>query len=150
MNHDANANAEIRAGSDAPRMLEVAAGLIFRGGRLLITQRPAGTHLAGLWEFPGGKLEVGESFQDCLVRELNEELGVKVAVGPLVQGIEHHYPERRVHLRFYRCTLKEGEPQPLDCAAIKWVTREELSDHAFPAADARLLELLLREDWLWR
>lgn len=123
----------------APRALQVAAGLVFRSGRLLITRRPEGTHLGGLWEFPGGKLEPGESWEDGLVRELQEELGIRVAVGRLLSEVTHAYPEKTVHLRFHVCTLLEGEPRPLGCAALEWVTREGLALHSFPAADVQIL-----------
>jgi 8-oxo-dGTP diphosphatase len=129
--------------------VEVAAGLIFRNGKLLITQRHSGVHLGGLWEFPGGKREAGESFEECLARELREELGVEVQVGGLVEAITHHYPNKSVLLRFYRCTLTSGEPQALDCAAVKWVSAPELPAHDFPAADERLLGHLRRTPGLW-
>jgi mutator protein MutT len=131
------------------RVLEVAAGLVFRDGKLLITQRPAGGHLAGLWEFPGGKREANESFADCLRRELMEELGIDVDIGALVESITHNYPEKAVHLRFFRCAWKRHEPQPLGCPAFRWVTKEELADYSFPAADARLLTKLQTTPGLW-
>ena len=133
----------------AANTIEVAAGLIFRGGRLLITQRPPGGHLAGLWEFPGGKREVGESFQDCLRRELREELGIEVEVGKLVESITHQYPDKAVHLRFFRCTWVAHEPRPLGCAALAWIGRGELGCYEFPAADARLLVTLREVEGLW-
>ncbi len=83
--------------------IEVAAGLVFRGGKLLLTQRHPEAHLGGLWEFPGGKREPGETFEQCLARELEEELGIEVTVGELIESITHVYPERTVHLRFFRC-----------------------------------------------
>ena len=83
--------------------IDVSAGLIFREGKLLITQRHVDSHLGGLWEFPGGKRERDESFEACLVRELREELGIEVTVGELVESLTHAYPEKPVHLRFYRC-----------------------------------------------
>ncbi len=130
--------------SNPPPPVEVSAGLVFRAGQLLITQRPAGGHLAGLWEFPGGKREPGESFESCLVRELREELGVEVCVHEEVDRITHAYPEKTVHLRFFRCTLADSaaEPRALGCQAVAWVTRETLASYAFPAADARLLAKL--------
>ena len=131
-------------------MIEVSAGLVFRHGQLLITQRHAAAHLGGFWEFPGGKREHGESFEECLARELREELGVEVAVGELFETVTHAYPEKTVHLQFHLCSLPSGEPQPLGCAAVRWVKRAELADYAFPAADARLLEKLRAAQELWQ
>ncbi len=122
--------------------IEVSAALIFRGGQLLITQRHASAHLGGLWEFPGGKREPGETFEQCLVREIREELGVEISVGDLFEEIAHDYPEKSVHLKFFICQLLAGEPQPLECAAVKWIGRAELAAHEFPAADAQLLARL--------
>ena len=122
--------------------IEVSAALIFRSGRLLITQRHARSHLGGLWEFPGGKREAGETFEQCLVREIREELGVEIAVGELFVEIAHAYPEKSVHLKFFICQLLSGEPQALDCAAVKWIDQAGLRKHAFPGADARLIESL--------
>lgn len=127
----------------------MAAGLVFRRGKLLITQRCPEGHLAGLWEFPGGKRETGETFEACLARELREELGIEVAVGELVGSLTHVYPEKTVSLRFYRCRWLEHEPRPLGCADFKWVSRQALAGHAFPAADARLLEELGRMFDTW-
>jgi 8-oxo-dGTP diphosphatase len=123
-------------------VIEVSAALIFRDGKLLIAQRHAGSHLGGLWEFPGGKREPGETFEQCLVREIREELGVDIVVGELFQEVTHTYPEKCVHLKFFRCRLIAGEPQPLDCAAVKWIKQSELAAHEFPAADALLIETL--------
>ena len=131
------------------KTIEVSAGLIFRDGKLLITQRHADAHLGGLWEFPGGKREADETFEQCLVRELREELGVEVSVGELVEELTHDYAEKSVRLKFFVCKLLSGEPQPLDCAAVKWVSRDELAAHEFPAADARLLEKLHCTDRFW-
>ncbi len=129
--------------------IEVSAGLIFRSGLLLITQRHAGDHLGGLWEFPGGKREPGETSGQCLKRELREELGIEVSVGELFERVTHAYADKTVHLQFFLCQLSTGEPQLLDCAAMKWVSREELSAHAFPAADAQLLSRLAADADRW-
>ena len=131
------------------RTINVSAGLVFRDGRLLITQRQAGAHLGGLWEFPGGKLEPGETFEDCLVRELREELAIEVTVGELLETIEHQYPEKRVRLKFFRCAWRAHEPQALGCPAFAWVTREELANYEFPAADTRLLGRLRESSGWW-
>lgn len=116
--------------------------MIFRDGKLLITQRHAQAHLGGLWEFPGGKRESGETYEQCLIREIREELGVEISVGELFEEIHHAYPEKSVCLKFFICKLISGEPQPLDCAAVKWVLKKELDGFEFPAADARLLAKL--------
>ena len=129
--------------------IDVAAGLVFREGKLLITQRYADAHLGGLWEFPGGKREPNESFQECLARELGEELGIEVVVRDLFETVTHEYPEKTVHLRFFRCEWKQNEPQPLGCVALRWVAAAELENYAFPSADAGLLDKLRAESWLW-
>lgn len=129
--------------------IEVSAALIFRDGKLLITQRHAGSHLGGLWEFPGGKREAGETFEQCLVREIREELGVEIAVGELFDEISHDYPEKSVQLKFFLCRLLSREPQPLDCAAVKWIDKAGLDTHEFPAADAQLLGKLKASGCLW-
>jgi mutator protein MutT len=131
-------------------IIDVAAALVFREGKLLITQRYADAHLGGLWEFPGGKREPDEDFEACLQRELREELGISVTVGELLESLTHAYPEKTVHLKFYRCRWQEHEPQALGCAAFKWVTAGELQDYTFPAADARLLGQLKADTDLWR
>ena len=100
---------------------------------MLITRRPAGAHLAGLWEFPGGKRRAGESFEACLVRELREELGIEVRVE-----------------RFFRCVWKEHEPRPLGCPEFKWIAAQELRLHEFPEADGRLLDRLETSSELWQ
>ena len=124
------------------RCVEASAALIFQNGKLLITQRHTNAHLGGLWEFPGGKREDDETFEECLVRELREELGVEVQVGKLFEEFTHAYPDKSVRLRFFLCELIEGEPEPIDCAAIQWISKSELTDYEFPAADARLLDKL--------
>ena len=132
-----------------PKGVEVAAGLVFRGGKLLITRRPAGAHLGGLWELPGGKREPGETFSECLVRELREELGIEVEVGRRLESVTHAYPDKTVCLQFFLCRWKRREPRALGCPAFKWVEADELGDYQFPAADARLIQLLQTTPELW-
>ncbi|MSU62467.1 MAG: (deoxy)nucleoside triphosphate pyrophosphohydrolase [Pedosphaera sp.] len=129
--------------------IEVAAGLVFHSGKLLITQRRPGDHLGGLWEFPGGKREADESFEECLRRELREELAIEVSTGEMIDELIHAYPEKTVRLKFYRCELLHGSPRPLGCHAFVWVTRDQLDDYAFPAADLRLLDKLRTSQDLW-
>ena len=127
------------------KQIEVSAALIFRDGKLLITQRHEKSHLGGLWEFPGGKVEAGETFEQCLVREL----GLEISVGELFEEVSSAYPEKSVRLKFFICKLLSGEPQPLDCAAMKWVEKSGLATHEFPAADAHLLEKLKSPRLAW-
>lgn len=131
-------------------LIEVSAGLVFRDGKMLITQRHADAHLGGLWEFPGGKRECDESFEVCLVRELREELGIEVRVRELVETVEHEYPEKRVLLKFFRCQWLANEPRALGCPAFLWITREELLRYQFPAADTRLVDQLRSREDFWR
>jgi mutator protein MutT len=129
--------------------VEVSAALIFHNGKLLITQRHANAHLGGFWEFPGGKREPTETFAECLVREIREELGVEISVGELFEEIFHSYPEKSVHLKFFICKLLCGEPQPFGCMAFKWIEKSGLRDYEFPAADSKLLEKLGAVNNLW-
>ena len=132
------------------QIIEVSAGLIFRDGKLLITQRHADAHLDGLWEFPGGKREADESDEECLQRELREELGVEVEVGELVEDISHRYPDKSVRIKFFRCNLLEGEPSAIGCAAMTWVNAEELLHYKFPEADLLLLGKLRASLEFWK
>jgi mutator protein MutT len=129
--------------------IEVSAGLVFRNGKLLITQRRAKDHLGGLWEFPGGKREGEETDEACLRRELREELGIEVEVKELLESFRHDYPEKSVYLKFFRCVLLEGEPSPISCDTVAWVTASQLSEYAFPEADFRLLGKLRASKKLW-
>jgi len=128
--------------SDGKNQIDVAAALIFCEGKLLIAQRHASAHLGELWEFPGGKREDNETFEECLVREIREELGIEMSVGEFFEEITHAYPEKTVRLKFFICKLIRGEPQPLGCAAFKWIKKSELANYKFPAADAQLLQNL--------
>jgi mutator protein MutT len=132
-----------------PESIDVAAGLIVRHGRILLAQRLPGSHLAGLWEFPGGKRQTGESWEACLIRELREELGIVVEVGRLYSSVSHQYGNRIVHLRFFLCELRCGEPRALGCGALAWVDRGGLSHYVFPPADAQLLEKLRDDSAIW-
>ena len=131
-------------GMAAPKRsrIDVAAGVLCKDDRFLVTLRPAGKHLAGLWEFPGGKREPGETWEACLTREMKEELDLEVSVGGLLYETSHDYPERTVSLRFYRCRLVTGTPRAIGVQEFQWVARERLADLPFPPADAELLRLL--------
>lgn len=131
------------------RVISVAAGLVFKDGRVLVTRRRPRDTLGGLWEFPGGKCEPGETFPQALHRELDEELAIDVDVGERVETIDHDYPDCRVHIEFYRCRLRAGEPRAIGCTALAWVTADELKSYPMPPADARLLERLWANPGLW-
>ena len=119
----------------------VTAAIIQRNERYLVTRRQPGVHLAGVWEFPGGKCDTGESLTACMVRELSEELGIRATVGSEVFTITHEYPDRRVELHFFDCRTTD-DPSPLLGQEMRWVAREELADLEFPPADAELIRRL--------
>jgi 8-oxo-dGTP diphosphatase len=121
----------------------VVAGVIERDGLILIARRPAALHLGGLWEFPGGKQNANESPEAALTREIAEELGVRVTVGPLLERVDWSYPEKRVRLSFFRCAI-EGEARPLEGQELAWVRPADLRRYEFPPADATLLDRLSR------
>lgn len=121
--------------------LIVLAAVIERDGRFLLTRRLEGTHLAGTWEFPGGKCDPDESHAACLARELREELAVRAVIGDEIFTVDHAYPERTVRLHFRRATLL-GEPSPQLGQQMQWVARSELLSLELPEADQGLVTLL--------
>jgi 8-oxo-dGTP diphosphatase len=124
--------------------LIVAAGVVIERGRVLLSQRKAGSHLAGAWELPGGKVHAGEDPRDALRRELREELGIEVTVGDIVDVTFHGYRDvdRPVLLLFYEAARVAGSPDPraLDVAAYAWADARGLDPARFPPADAAVLE----------
>jgi mutator protein MutT len=119
----------------------VVAAVVEENDAFLVTRRPDGVHLAGLWEFPGGKIDPAESHADALRREMREELDTDVDVLDLVFETTHAYPERTVALYFYRCVLKQ-RPRPLLGQEMQWLKRSELSTLEFPPADEGLIKKL--------
>jgi 8-oxo-dGTP diphosphatase len=128
---------------DHAQPIVVVAAIVEENGRYLLSRRLAGTHLAGAWEFPGGKCHPGESHEDCLARELREELNVAAIVGPEVLAIDHRYPERRVRLHFRRCRI-DRPPTPVLGQQLRWVASDELRSIELPEADRALVALLTR------
>jgi 8-oxo-dGTP diphosphatase len=121
----------------------VAAAVVIEDARVLLTQRKQGSHLAGMWEFPGGKVHEGEDPRNALVRELREELGIEVKVGEIVDLAFHRYEDAReaVLLLFFEAERATGSPEPraLDVAAFRWASKGELDPARFPAADVAVL-----------
>jgi 8-oxo-dGTP diphosphatase len=122
----------------------VAAAVVRRGDAYLLTRRLKGTHLEGLWEFPGGKCEPGEALDACLRREIVEELGVHAHVRHLLLSTRHTYDTRHIELHFFACDL-DAEPHPRLGQEIRWTPRTELRQLDFPPADAELIEMLSAE-----
>jgi 8-oxo-dGTP diphosphatase len=125
-----------------PALLVVAAALFHCDGRILIAERPAGKHMAGRWEFPGGKVAPGESEADALVRELKEELGVDVTDCCPLMRLKHSYEDRDVELSLWVVESFRGEPQSLDGQRLKWVRPERLMDEDILEADLPFVEAL--------
>jgi 8-oxo-dGTP diphosphatase len=119
----------------------VVAAVIERDDHFLLTLRPPGTHLAGHWEFPGGKCDPHESHGEALRRELHEELDIVVHVGERLFHVTHRYPDRTVTLHFYRCAY-DGIPKPMMGQTMEWVSRQRLTELPFPEADVELIRLL--------
>lgn len=125
--------------------MDVVAALLRRGDEIFICRRPPGKKRGGLWEFPGGKPETGESAEEALKRECREELGIEIKVGRLFAAVTHAYPEVTIRLSVYEAET-DDEPQLLEHTEAKWVTPGELSDYAFCPADEDILALLREKD----
>jgi len=122
--------------------LVVAAALIRRGDKLLLARRRPGDEQGGLWEFPGGAVEPGESLSECLARELAEELGIEVVAEKEVAVVTHRYGALTVELHLLDAHITRGEPLPLGCAEVRWVSLGELGSLELAPADRLLLENL--------
>jgi 8-oxo-dGTP diphosphatase len=133
----------VTAAADRPVRIVVTAAVIGRGDTFLVTRRPHGVHLEGLWEFPGGKCEPGETHERCLAREILEELGMRVRIDRKLLQVTHEYPDRTVELHFFACDLLD-EPAPLLGQEMRWVRRQDLASLAFPPADNELIAQLQR------
>lgn len=123
----------------------MVAAIIRRGQKILISRRPEGVHLSGLWEFPGGKVETGESLEPALAREILEELGVEISVIRETFSVEHQYSDRAVRLHFFECRIEKGEPAAIEVDSLQWVSAADLGRYQFPEADKELVARLQRE-----
>ena len=126
--------------------ITVAAAVIRVDGKYLITKRMQGTHLAGYWEFPGGKVEKGETTVDALTREISEEVGLEIRVNRLLHESFPEYPERSVHMNFYDCDILSGKATAVECAEIAWIRPDEFILYEFPPADEGIIEMLSESD----
>jgi len=133
-----------RSEKDKPmrKITEVVAALIWEGDRFMACQRPEHKARGLLWEFVGGKVELGESREEALIRECREELNVTVEVGDLFMELTHTYPDLTVHLSLYHAAIKEGRPEKLEHNDIRFITVEEIDDYEFCPADKEILERL--------
>ena len=127
------------------RITRAAVAVIKRRGRFLICQRHAGGFFGGCWEFPGGKRERGESWEACVRRELQEELGVSARVLRPFGGMRYRYTGGVVLFKVFRCAIARGVPRPLDAQALRWVTSKQLASYRFPPANRRLIARLSLE-----
>lgn len=121
----------------------MVAGLIRRQGKVLVGQRPEGASLAGTWEFPGGKIELGESPEDALARELDEELGVKAEIGPLKFVATHTYGNTGILFLFYDVKFWKGQIKTQQHLDLRWVTPKELKELELPEANSKFLKQIL-------
>ena len=125
------------------RFIEACCAIVQSGGRILITQRKADDTLALHWEFPGGKIESGESLETCLVREIKEELGLTVRIIYFFKMIEYEYEAFRIRLHFFRCIPVKGKARPIDCKELRWVHPRELGKYRFPPATSPIVGELM-------
>ena len=127
-------------------MVEVVAALIWDKDKFMICQRPANKARALLWEFVGGKVEPGETKEQALIRECQEELAVTLSVGDVLMDVVHEYPDITVHLTLFNATIAEGIPQKLEHNDIKWIKVSEIDNYSFCPADKEILEKLTKEN----
>ena len=125
-------------------MTTVAAAIIRRDTHLLISRRLDDAHLPGLWEFPGGKVEPGETRSGALKREIREELGIEIHVFSELLTTTHHYADKSVELHFFDCAIASGEPRAIEVAEFKWIVSTDLSFYEFPEADREIVAHLLK------
>jgi 8-oxo-dGTP diphosphatase len=111
-------------------------------GQILIARRRPEGPMGGLWEFPGGKIEPGETIEECIKREISEELGIEIEVGEHLIAVDHTYTHLRVTLRVHHCRCLQGIPQPIECDEVRWVSLHELEQFAFPKANANIIKAL--------
>jgi A/G-specific adenine glycosylase len=123
---------------------EIAVGIIWKRGRILIARRPAEKLLGGLWEFPGGHREKNETLEKCVAREVCEELGIKIAMVEKFAEIDHAYSHFKITMVAFQCRWVSGRPRAIGCTTWKWIAPSALSQHAFPAANRKIIAQLMK------
>ena len=123
-------------------MITVTAAIIEKDGLILAARKREGLHLAGCWEFPGGKLEKGESPQDCLEREIEEELGIKIRAGQVLLTVEHAYKDKTISLYVMNGSVLSGQPRILAGRGFKWVQIGDFRNFVFPPPDLKVIDYL--------
>lgn len=130
-------------------MFIVTAAAMVRDGKVLIAQREAGSHMEFRWEFPGGKLETDETPEECIVREIKEELDMDIEVLDIYKVVQFAYEEKEILLLCYLCKIVRGEGKTIECNDFRWVSKEELSQYEFVPADLPIVQKLIRDDRLF-
>ena len=128
--------------SPIPRKVIGVAVIWNAAGQILIDRRKQAGLLGGLWEFPGGKVEPGETITECIQREIQEELGIEIEVGKLLIVVDHTYSHFHVTLNVHHCRYLSGDPQPIECDEVRWVELHELEQFPFPKANLQIIEAL--------
>ena len=126
------------------KITEVVAALIWQGDKFMICQRPAHKARGLLWEFVGGKVEPGETKEQALIRECQEELAVTLYVGDIFMDVTHEYPDLTVHLTLFNATIADGEPQKLEHNDIQWISPNEIPNYEFCPADEEILKEIIK------
>jgi 8-oxo-dGTP diphosphatase len=126
-------------------MIEVCCAIIVEDEKILATRRSHGMHLAGFWEFPGGKIEPGETAEACVFREIREELNIEIIIEKQLPSVEHHYPEKSIRLIPFICKIRSGIITLTDHSEFRWLVGHEVSSINWAAADLKVLEEFFRE-----
>jgi 8-oxo-dGTP diphosphatase len=124
------------------KQIVVVGAVIVRSGKILCARRAPGTTLGGMWEFPGGKVEPAEAPEDALAREIDEELGCTIGVGPKITTTSHPYDFGTVHLTTYYCSVTHGDPRPHEHSELAWLTPDELSTKEWAPADIPAVQMI--------
>jgi len=120
-------------------MIEVCCAIIVKEDKILATRRSPGMHLAGFWEFPGGKTETGETAEECIIREIREELNLDISIIHQLQPVEHHYPEKSILLIPFVCRITGGQIDLTDHSEYRWLAKKEISSIIWAPADIKVL-----------